>query len=979
VSGATTFCEGGSVVLSSSPASAYSWSNGSTGSAVTVTTTGFYFVTITDANGCQATSAPISVTVNPLATASIAGTTAVCRNSTNPSLTFTGNGGTAPYTFYYNINGGSTQTITSSGNNVSLAAPSSVAGSFSYNLIGVKESSNTACYNPVSGSATITVHDLPTATIAGTATVCLNSISPLVQFTGGSGTAPYIFTYSINGGINQTVSTVSGNTVSIAAPTGSAGTFTYSLIGVQEGSELGCYNAAGGSATVIVRSLPGASISGTTAVCQNSPAPSVTFTGATGTAPYTFSYNVNGGAVQTITTTTGNNIALPVSTSNAGAYVYQLISVQESGNACSTNAIGSATVTVNPLPAAMLTGTTTVCQNALAPLLTFTGSNATAPYTFTYRINGGADQTVSTLTGNSVTVAVPTDVPGVFTYELVSVKESSGTACTAAVTGSTAVTVRQLPTATINGDVTVCSNSASPVVTFTGASGNAPYTFTYRINNGADQTVTTTNGNSVTVQVPTTIAGTYVYSLLGVRESGSPSCMNAVNGTATVIVKPLPTASITGAISVCQNSPAPVVTFSGADATAPYVFTYSVNGGPAQTVTTVSGNSVSVAAPTTSPGTFVYRLLGVQESSMTTCSNVAMGSITVTVNPQPDKVVLLAPSTHLCNGETGQLTIYNWSEGFTYRWYKDGVLFATSVGQTMAVTQAGTYTVMVTSDLGCDAAELSDPVIITVGSIPAPVITGSLKVCEGGKTKLLVSPLNKILDYEFYRWTDIPIGDSVGNGKSFFAFAGQYHLMVEREGCYDSAVVVVTADDTEYPAGTLKATPDSIAYGAQAIFTAEVKGAVSFIWDLGNGRKMVSASNTMLQNYFMRTDSVRVKATAVSERNCKTDLVTVLKIGKPDTLVLTDHSFTGNLKDWNLFPLPFHNDLQLSVILQHNETIRLDLFTAEGSWIRSWQFSGRKGENLFHVNKTDDLPAGVLYYVACFYNGQKHFDKIYRY
>ena len=71
------------------------------------------------------------------------------------------------------------------------------------------------------------------------------------------------------------------------------------------------------------------------------------------------------------------------------------------------------------------------------------------------------------------------------------------------------------PSATISGTTTVCQNSASPVITFTGSGGTAPYTFTYKINNGADLTVVTSgNNNSVTVPVSTANVGVYNYSFL---------------------------------------------------------------------------------------------------------------------------------------------------------------------------------------------------------------------------------------------------------------------------------------------------------------------------------------------------------------------------------------------------------------------------------------------------------------------------------
>src|SRR5208283_757766 len=101
---------------------------------------------------------------------------------------------------------------------------------------------------------------------------------------------------------------------------------------------------------------------------------------------------------------------------------------------------GSATVTVNPLPTAIIGGTTAVCQNATAPLITFTGANGTPPYTFTYNINSGATKTVSTTDGNSsVTVAVPTGTVGRFTYNLLGVEDNN--TCSQLQEGSATVTV----------------------------------------------------------------------------------------------------------------------------------------------------------------------------------------------------------------------------------------------------------------------------------------------------------------------------------------------------------------------------------------------------------------------------------------------------------------------------------------------------------------------------------------------------------
>jgi hypothetical protein len=67
-SGPVTFCEGDSVVLSA-PAGSYTWrwSTGETTQSIVVrSSTSGVTVTVADANGCDSTSAPVSVTMNPL-------------------------------------------------------------------------------------------------------------------------------------------------------------------------------------------------------------------------------------------------------------------------------------------------------------------------------------------------------------------------------------------------------------------------------------------------------------------------------------------------------------------------------------------------------------------------------------------------------------------------------------------------------------------------------------------------------------------------------------------------------------------------------------------------------------------------------------------------------------------------------------------------------------------------------------------------
>ena len=79
-SGSTTFCAGESVTLMSNASIGNVWSTNATSNSILASTTGTYTVTVTDANTCSATSAPIVITVNalPVPTITASGATSFC-------------------------------------------------------------------------------------------------------------------------------------------------------------------------------------------------------------------------------------------------------------------------------------------------------------------------------------------------------------------------------------------------------------------------------------------------------------------------------------------------------------------------------------------------------------------------------------------------------------------------------------------------------------------------------------------------------------------------------------------------------------------------------------------------------------------------------------------------------------------------------------------------------------------------------------
>lgn len=203
-SGPTSFCSGGSVTLSASPASSYQWSNGATSSSIVVTTSGFYSVTVTDGSGCSATSISVSVTVNqapPQATITPSGPTTFCAGS---SVVLTATTGTS----YLWSNGSTSQSIT-------VTNP----GTYTVNVYQGSCSSTSApvfvVVNPSPPTPSVS-HSTPTSFCDG-ASVVLTSSSPTGNLWAPTGQMTASITATTSGSYSVQV-TNSGGCSSTSAP-----------------------------------------------------------------------------------------------------------------------------------------------------------------------------------------------------------------------------------------------------------------------------------------------------------------------------------------------------------------------------------------------------------------------------------------------------------------------------------------------------------------------------------------------------------------------------------------------------------------------------------------------------------------------------------------------------------------------------------------------------------------------------------------
>ncbi|MGA9638377.1 hypothetical protein, partial [Flavobacterium sp.] len=141
--------------------------------------------------------------VNPVTppTGTISGTTTVCQNGTAPEITFTGSGGSAPYTFTYDIDGVAQAPISTTGTETSVKIVVNTAntGHFNYNLTSVHDTTTPILEQPLTDQATITINALPIVDFSFTND---NSCSgTIVQFSSSvTGTATYSYAWDFGDG-----------------------------------------------------------------------------------------------------------------------------------------------------------------------------------------------------------------------------------------------------------------------------------------------------------------------------------------------------------------------------------------------------------------------------------------------------------------------------------------------------------------------------------------------------------------------------------------------------------------------------------------------------------------------------------------------------------------------------------------------------------------------------------------------------------
>ena len=518
---------------------------------------------------CVSASASGTVTIKPIPTASFSTKSPIVCSGIPARLDFEG----TPLTTVTYTENGVVKTIQLNSDGEAEVA---VNQNSVYNLISVSYDDLPSCSQNLTGSVTITVLPLPSATISTkTPTICSGD-SARIDF---EGTPLALVSYTLDG-VTNTILLDSDGEASLLATQNS----TYTLVSVSSSGTGSCTKLLTESVTISVNPKPTVSVSSSGTACSGN-AINVTFTGTPNTI---VTYRVNGGAIQNITIGSSGIAVLNTTLVATSTFKLESITLTNPPN-CSQPLSEETIINVNQPPVAGSNANLSICNDAIPQdLFLLLGSNAQSGGTW-----------FPTLASGTGFFDPKVDVSGSYIYTV------AGTPPCVNDTAQVSVTIVTAPNAgTSNPSANLCSNSA-PIDLITLLIGS-PQT-------GGTWSPPLTSGNGI-YDPSTDLAGVYTYTVLG-----ATSCANA-QATVTISITPGPNAGVSGNTTFCEGSPSKDL-FLSLGGTPQIGGTWSPS--------LASGSGIFNPA-LDKAGVYTYSFSGSQP-----CDNDT-ATVNVTLNPSPD-------------------------------------------------------------------------------------------------------------------------------------------------------------------------------------------------------------------------------------------------------------------------------------------------------------------------------------------------------
>jgi hypothetical protein len=501
----------GTIGVAAQAGRTYSWSpsTGLSDASVaepTATPTSNSVYTLTEtitATGCTDTN-NVYVNIRPLSVINNM-TAALCSGSAFDVSPANGTNGTvlAGTTYVWDapsgsgFNGGSAQAVAQNSVTQTLNTDGSTAATATYAVTPKVNGCDGAPFN-----VEVAISPQSNAgTISGAGSVCVDVNSSTLSVIGNVGNLQW--QSSTN---NVSFTNISGETGSSYTASNLSNTTFYRVVA----SSGVCPAANGSSAQITTLSRPTASLSGSAEICAgNSSSLSIALTGDgpwSGTLSNGQSFSASSSPAL-IAVTPGANTGYTIST------------LSDANCEAIGGLTGSATINVNALPTASITGSSVVCGGSSGTVTINGPANGQVVYTL-----NGANQEASLNASGTASIATGS-VWQNLVYSLVEVEDAL---CENTATGSATITYQEAPDATITGSTQLCSG-ASTTIAF---SGNPNGVITYNVNGGAAQNVTLNGSGNATVNTGELSANT-TYNLVSVAVG---SCSSAIGTSAVVNV-----------------------------------------------------------------------------------------------------------------------------------------------------------------------------------------------------------------------------------------------------------------------------------------------------------------------------------------------------------------------------------------------------------------------------------------------------------
>ena len=417
-------------------------------------------------------------------------------------------GGIAPYTVNYTVNGNPQVAgpINNGGQNSIDINPSS--GNNTYIITDITDANGCSNQNSIT-SQDIYVNPLPDINIAVAPNpICVGDNSSLI-FSTPDGTPPYIVDY-LEGGVLKQENVPAAGLNLVISPNQ---TTNYELTYVTDSK--GCVSDLTGNNTILtVNEIPQLTFTSPNETCDGDII-QLKFNFTAGAAPWIVNYSVNGSP----TSIPFNNSVDSIAISPATQTVYVINSITDN-NSCTNNITQALNINTNPLPEINISGGGSICDDGSTAEIMFSINSGTPPYNLTYSA-GLIQNSVSNI---GSTYSVTTDQTGAYTVQ--NVTDING--CEAiSISGSAFVNVNPLPEANFSlypqpADI------LNPQITFTDLSNN----HASGIWDFDDGNYSVTNFDKITHLYTDT--GTFQVSLTVESDSG---CINIA--TQTVIISPV--------------------------------------------------------------------------------------------------------------------------------------------------------------------------------------------------------------------------------------------------------------------------------------------------------------------------------------------------------------------------------------------------------------------------------------------------------